>query len=85
MQIHPVPGFMFDSDLWSDMLPAFSRLGEVVHVNTTRDASIAESREMHEHIPLSTMILIDHCGHVIPLQQPSLLADAISKSLTPGR
>ncbi|WP_143043377.1 alpha/beta fold hydrolase [Sphingopyxis sp. YR583] len=85
MQIHLVPGFMFEFDLWSGMLPAFSKLGEVVHVDTTRDASIAESREMHEHIPLSTMILIDHCGHLIPLEQPSLLADSISKSLTPGR
>lgn len=45
MEIHLVPGFMLDADLWSDIRPALAGLGDVVDVDTTRDSSIAAMAE----------------------------------------
>lgn len=42
--------------------------------------SFAESQHLQEHIPRSTMTIIQNCGHLIPLEQPELLAAAIAEA-----
>ncbi|MBO9698230.1 MAG: alpha/beta hydrolase [Sphingopyxis sp.] len=40
MDILLIPGFMLDTDLWSDVRPEIARFGNIVDVDTTQDLTI---------------------------------------------
>lgn len=60
-----------------------ARLGEikcptlVVAAANDELRSVEESVTLHEHIPQSTMTIIDRTGHLIPLEQPARLMAAL--------
>nr|WP_234782581.1 alpha/beta hydrolase [Sphingopyxis macrogoltabida] len=66
-----------------------ARLGEItcptLVVAAAQDElrTIDESRTLHEHIPGSLLTVIEHSGHLIPLEQPGLLIAALRAAFEP--
>jgi len=41
--------------------------------------TVAESQILHDGIAGSTMTIVERCGHLVPLEQPAALLEALSK------
>lgn len=49
----------------------------VIAARDDRMRSLEESREMQQLIPGAELRIIEHCGHMIPLEQPAALCDEV--------
>lgn len=71
----------FERDDDTHRLPAIACPTAVIAAGQDALRTVEESRVLHDGIVGSTMSVIDHTGHLIPLEQPEALIQALQATL----